>query len=494
MAVGSVQHHGAANYTILLLEDDPDLGEMLQRYLEQRYRRVYWLTDLPRAVVDFPRLRPDLVLLDIFLGQYSGLELLERLREEGFATPVIVMTAFSDLKMAVRAVKLGAEDFVVKPIDIEQLEIAVERALRNYELRRQVQLLEEQLRLEQPHDIIAVSESLRSILGLARMLAAVDTTVLIVGETGTGKELLARFIHRNSARASAPFVVINCGAIPRELAESELFGYERGAFTGAFDKVHPGKFELANRGTLFLDEVSELPLELQVKLLRVLQEKSFYRLGGKEEVQVDVRVIAATNRDLEQMVREGRFREDLYYRLNVAVIHIPPLRERPEDILPLATAFVDEFNRRFNKRITGFTPEAVSLLMSYPWRGNVRELRNAIERAVLLEQSDVITRETLHFLRVRPWVEGSPDDVFGMLRRFELPPGRHFLAISPHGVSYDEVIKDLIQQALTIARGNVTKAAKLLRITRDKLEYRMRVYGIDPSQFCSDPASSLKDY
>jgi DNA-binding NtrC family response regulator len=483
MTVETLPKRTVAKYTILIVEDDPQLGASLQTYLARHYRSVHWLKDPLQALAQFPTLRPDLVLLDIFLGQYNGLDMLERLREEGFSTPVIVITAFSDIKMAVRAMKLGAEDFIVKPIDIEQLEIAIERALRNYDLRRHVQLLEEQLRLEHPHDIIAVSEGLRSALALAQTLAPVDTTVLITGETGTGKELLARYIHRHSTRASAPFVVINCGAIPRELAESELFGYERGAFTGAFDKVHPGKFELADRGTIFLDEISELPLELQVKLLRVLQERRFYRLGGREEIQVDVRVIAATNQDLEQMVREGKFREDLYYRLNVAVIHIPPLRERPEDILPLATAFVNEFNKKFNKRITGFAPEAVSLLMSYPWRGNVRELRNAIERAVLLEQSEVITRETLHFLRARAWAESPPTEIFDMLKRFELPPGKHFLAISPHGVFYDEVIKDLIRQALQLAKGNVSKAAKLLHITRDKLEYRLKVYEIDPKQF-----------
>ncbi len=478
--VAPVQQN-VAHYTLLIVEDDPQLGASLQSYLARRYRKVHWLKDPVSVFEQFPILRPDLVLLDIFLGQYNGLDVLEKLREEGFTTPVIVITAFSDIKMAVRAMKLGAEDFIVKPIEIEQLEIAIERALRHHDLRRRVQLLEEQLRLEHPHDIIAVSEGLRSALALAQTVAAVDTTVLIVGETGTGKELLARYIHRHSPRASGPFVVINCGAIPRELAESELFGYERGAFTGAVERVHPGKFELADRGTIFLDEISELPLELQVKLLRVLQDRSFYRLGGREEIQVDVRVIAATNRDLEQMVREGRFREDLYYRLNVAVITVPPLRERPEDILPLATAFVDEFNRRFNKRITGFAPEAVSLLLAYPWRGNVRELRNAIERAVLLEQSEVITRETLHFLRTRTF--GPTSESFDMLKRFELPPGEHFLAISPYGASYDEIIKDLIQQALRYAKGNVSKAAKLLRITRDKLEYRLKVYDIDPKQF-----------
>lgn len=478
--VAPVQQH-VTNYTLLIVEDDPQLGASLQAYLARRYRKVHWLKDPVSVLEHFPILRPDLVLLDIFLGQYNGLDVLEKLREEGFTTPVIVITAFSDIKMAVRAMKLGAEDFIVKPIEIEQLEVAIERALRHYDLRRRVQLLEEQLRLEHPHDIIAVSEGLRSALGLAQTLAAVDTTVLIVGETGTGKELLARYIHRHSPRASGPFIVINCGAIPRELAESELFGYERGAFTGAFERVHPGKFELADRGMIFLDEISELPLELQVKLLRVLQDRSFYRLGGRDEIQVDVRVIAATNRDLEQMVREGKFREDLYYRLNVAVITVPPLRERPEDILPLAAAFVDEFNRKFNKRITGFSPEAVSLLLAYPWRGNVRELRNAIERAVLLEHSEVITRETLHFLRTRTF--SSPADSFDMLRRFELAPGEHFLAISPHGASYDEIIKDLIRQALTYAKGNVSKAAKLLRITRDKLEYRLKVYDIDPKQF-----------
>jgi len=474
-----------ANYTLLIIEDDPTVGASLENYLQLRYRRVYWIPDALTALAELPRLRPDLVLLDIFLGERNGLDVLEQLRTEGFKAPVVVITAFSDVKMAVRAMKLGAEDFIVKPIDLEQLELILERALRNYDLRRHAQLLEEQLRLEHPYDIVAVSESLRLALSQAKLFAPVDTTVLITGETGTGKELFARFIHRNSPRASGPFVVINCGAIPRELAESELFGYERGAFTGAFEKLHPGKFEQADRGTLFLDEISELPLELQVKLLRVLQERSFYRLGGREEVHVDVRVIAATNRDLEQMVREGKFREDLYYRLNVAVIHIPPLRERPEDILPLATAFVNEFNRRFNKRITGFTPEAVALLLSYPWRGNVRELRNAIERAVLLEQGEVITHESLGFLRAR--VEeadsprkGSPLPTLAMLR---LPPGQHLLCLSEEGAPYHAVVSDLFRQTLALTQGNVSRAAQLLQLSRQTFQYKLKQYGIKPSEF-----------
>jgi two-component system response regulator AtoC len=476
---------GVANYTILIIEDDPTVGASLENYLQLRYRRVYWIPDALTALAELPRLRPDLVLLDIFLGERNGLDVLEQLRTEGFKAPVVVITAFSDVKMAVRAMKLGAEDFIVKPIDLEQLELILERALRNYDLRRHAQLLEEQLRLEHPYDIVAVSESLRSALSQAKLFAPVDTTVLITGETGTGKELFARFIHRNSPRASGPFVVINCGAIPRELAESELFGYERGAFTGAFEKLHPGKFEQADRGTLFLDEISELPLELQVKLLRVLQERSFYRLGGREEVHVDVRVIAATNCDLEQMVREGKFREDLYYRLNVAVIHIPPLRERPEDILPLATAFVNEFNRRFNKRITGFTPEAVTLLLSYPWRGNVRELRNAIERAVLLEQGEVITHESLSFLRARAEEADSPRKGAALptLAMLRLPPGQHLLCLSEEGAPYHAVVSDLFRQTLALTQGNVSRAAQLLQLSRQTFQYKLKQYGIKPSEF-----------
>ncbi len=468
---------GKQNYTIVVIEDDPLVNRTVEGILADKYNRVITYTDPQRALDELHILSPDLILLDIFLGHFNGLDILEMLRKQGYTMPVIMMTAFSDIKMAVRAMKLGAEDFIVKPLDLEQLEVSVERTLQNYDLRRQVDILSEQLKQEQPSEILGNSEGMQKALELAKIVAAVpDTTVLIGGESGTGKELLGRFIHMNSPRAKGPFVTINCGAIPRELAENELFGYERGAFTGATEKIKPGKFEQAHHGTILFDEIAELSLDLQVKLLRVLQEKSFYRLGGTKEITVDVRVIASTNRDLEKLVEEEKFREDLYYRLNVARIHLPPLRERGNDIVLLATAFVKEFNKKFAKNVSGFTAEAVELMKSYPWKGNVRELRNCIERVMLLETGDIITKESLSFLRA------SMTPVIGTAKQpVEIKDGQHYLQISKTGVPMANVIKDLIIQTLKITNGNQIKAAKLLGISRAKLRYRIEQLGINIS-------------
>jgi len=299
---------------------------------------------------------------------------------------------------------------------------------------------------------------------------------LIYGETGTGKELMARYIHDHSPRANGPFVSVNCGAIPRELAENEFFGYEKGAFTGATEKMRPGKFEQAQHGTILLDEISELSMDLQVKLLRVLQERKFYRLGGTKEISVDVRVIASTNKELEQLVEEGKFREDLYYRLNVAKITLPPLRERGEDVLEIANTYIKEFNRKFGKSIKGFTDDAIAVILNYPWKGNIRELRNAIERIVLMENKDLIDVEALSFLKgisvVSPNKGQTSSEVY-------LSPGKHYLKISSTGASYNEVTKDLIEQVLKITKGNQIKAAKILGISRAKLRYRTEQLGIN---------------
>lgn len=464
------------NYTIAVIEDDPLVNKTIKGILSAKYSRIYTYIDAVQAQNEFHLIGPDLILLDIFLGHSNGLDILEQLRKQGYTMPVIMMTAFSDIKMAVRAMKLGAEDFIVKPLDLEQLEVAVERALENYDLRRQVDLLSEKLREEQPNEILGNSDGVRKALDISKIVAKADTTALILGESGTGKELLARFIHDNSPRQRGPFVTINCGAIPRELAENELFGYERGAFTGATEKIKQGKFEQAQHGTILFDEIAELSMELQVKLLRVLQERKFYRLGGAKEISVDVRVIASTNRQLEKLVNDGRFREDLYYRLNVATVELPPLRERDGDIMLLATAFVNDFNKRFTKNITGFTPESANILMTYPWKGNVRELRNVIERVVLLETNDVISKESLHFL------SNSPMNIQQIDRHpIELKEGQHQLIISKNGVSMGNVIKDLIIQTLKITNGNQIKAAKLLGISRAKLRYRIEQLGINIS-------------
>jgi len=465
------------NYSIVVIEDDPLVNNIVKDILSNKYSRVETFTDANRGIEELHTIAPDLILLDIFLGHANGLDILETLRKQGYNVPVIMMTAFSDIKMAVRAMKLGAEDFIVKPLDLEQLEVSVDRTLKNYDLRRQVDLLSEQLKKDQPSEILGNSESMRKALDIAKIVSKTDdTTVLILGESGTGKELLARYIHENSPRAKGPFVSINCGAIPRELAENELFGYERGAFTGATEKIKPGKFEQAQHGTILLDEIAELSLELQVKLLRVLQERRFYRLGGTKEISVDVRVIASTNKDLEKLVEEEKFREDLFYRLNVARIHLPPLRERGEDILKLATAFVKEFNYKFGKNIKGFSNDAVELINTYPWKGNVRELRNAIERVVLLEQNDIITKESLNFLKGYVSFSSGSNKI-----DIELKPGEHFLKVSNTGATMSNVVKDLIIQILKQTNGNQIKAAKILGVSRAKLRYRIEQLGINIS-------------
>jgi DNA-binding NtrC family response regulator len=472
--------------TILVIDDDRLVGEAIVHALSERYERIVHISDPQQALEEFETIAPDLVLLDIYLGKLNGIDLLEHLRREGIRVPVIVMTGFGDIKTAVRAMKAGADEFIAKPIDLEQLEVVVERVLQNDSMRRQVSLLEEELARYTTSNIIGSSEALRKALEIASIVAkSPDTTVLILGESGTGKEVLARFIHQQSARAKGPFITVNCGAIPRELAESELFGYERGAFTGATDKVRQGRFEQAHRGTILLDEVGELSPEMQVKLLRVLQERRFYRLGGVKEISVDVRVIAATNRDLEKLVEEGKFREDLYYRLNVATIYLPPLRERKEDILLLATAFIKEFNAKFGKAIEGFEPQAAELLQQYHWKGNIRELRNVIERAVLLSSGPVITRDQLSFLRT----DSAPPPSKGVHVRPTLSGGEYQLFMSSSGAPFDAIVREILAQAYALAGGSRSAAARLLSISEKRLAELSKEYKLDQPPTSRRPAS-----
>jgi len=469
------------NYTIVVIEDDKLVNDTINDILGDKYKKVVTFTDAIKAMDEFHLHTPDLVLLDIFLGHANGLDILETIRKQGYSMPVIMMTAFSDIKMAVRAMKLGAEDFIVKPLDLEQLEVSIERALENYDLKRQVEVLSEQVKQEKPSEIIGDSPKLLKAMEMAKIFAqADDTTVLVLGESGTGKELFASYIHSHSPRKKGPFISINCGAIPKELAENELFGYEKGAFTGATEKIKQGRFEQAQHGTILLDEVGELTLELQVKLLRVLQEKRFYRLGGAKEISVDVRVIAATNKDLQKMVEEGEFREDLYYRLNVASVELPPLRERGNDIISLASTFVDKYNKKFNKNIMGFTPEAKQVLANYPWKGNIRELQNVIERVVLLESADIISSESLNSLR---GITTIPVNDSETNKNMVIGEGAHYLAISSSGVEMNNVIKDLIIKTLEITNGNQIKAAQLLNVSRAKLRYRLEQLDINPAAY-----------
>ena len=419
--------------------------------------------------------KPDLVLLDIYLGEVNGIQLLNRMRSEGMTVPVIMMTAHSDVALAVRAMKEGAADFVVKPFDLTHLGVLIEKNLDYASLQTKVKLLEEELQEERPRSgIIGRSPALRRVLEIADKLAQGDnTTVLLEGESGTGKEVIARFIHQKSARAENPFITINCGAIPKDLAESEFFGYEKGAFTGATERMKQGKFELAHGGTILLDEIRELSLDMQVKLLRVLEERRFYRLGGTKEIFVDVRVIAASNRELTKEVEAGRFREDLYYRLNVASIRIPPLRNRKEDIGELADAFLSEFCRRFTRPVPRLAPEALQFLERLPWKGNVRELRNAMERVVLLNNVQALFPEHFSFLRS---TEGSAPAAGADGEK------AFVLEVPNKGITMNEVVRELILKTLDIVGGNQVQAAKVLGLTRSKLRYRMEQLGIQPEQ------------
>ena len=467
------------NKNIVVIEDDPLVNDTIKIILSGKYENVVTFTDAGEALDKLHTINPDLILLDIFLGYHNGIEILEQLNREGWKKPVIIMTAFSDVKLAVKAMKLGAKDFIVKPLDLEQLEIAVATELKNAENETFVEIMKEtnSFPIIKSSNIIGASEGMQKAMRMAQILAnADDTTVLITGESGTGKELMAQYIHNNSNRKKSPFIAINCGSIPKDLAENELFGHEKGAFTGATSEKEgkKGKFEQAQHGTILLDEIGELSLELQVKLLRVLQERKFYRLGGSKEVAIDVRVIAATNKNLETEIDNGTFREDLYWRLNVANIILPPLRERGEDIITLASAFLVEFGKKFGRSIKGFSTEAVNILLNHSWKGNIRELRNIVERVVLLhEGNNVINKEELGFIKstTQLQVGGKPTTI-------EIPDRGHFLQISRNGAKMEDVVKDLLIQTLKITGGNQVAATKLLDTTRARLRYKIEQYGI----------------
>jgi two-component system nitrogen regulation response regulator GlnG len=455
---------------VLVVDDQADMRWILARVLGEQSFDVVTADDGEQAVARVKHEAPQVVLMDLKMPRLGGLQALEQIKESAPEVPVIVITAYGDVPSAVQAMKLGAYDFLTKPFDNEELLYTVKRAVERWELLSQVAALKRRL---QPggalRETMGSSPKIQSVFQQIEQVARSTFTVLIEGETGTGKEIVARAIHQLSGRRAMPFIALDCGAIPETLIESELFGYEKGAFTGA-DRRKEGHVQLAEKGTLFLDEIANLPLTIQGKLLRMLQERQILPLGGEQPIAVDLRIVAASNVRLDEEVQAGRFRRDLFHRLNEFAIRIPPLRERPEDILPLTQRFIDEANIELKKHVRGLSPEAVAVLMRYSWSGNVRELRNVIRRATLLSQDRI---ETEHLSGL------------GSLR--EAPPTYSGVeGILSEGLSLKEIVqraaaqveKDAIERVLRLTKGNKSQAARFLQIDYKTLHYKIKAYGI----------------
>jgi len=426
-------------------------------------------------------------LLDVHLPDLSGIEILEKLKQAGETRSIIMMTADPQLDDVKAALRLGAYDFVSKPINFEELSVTLQNALEAGALRTEVESLRGEVRRRAGyHDVIGVSRKITELMKFVYKVAASEaTTILIQGESGTGKDLVAKAMHYHSSRAERPFVAINCSAIPETLMEAELFGHEKGAFTDA-KAMKKGLFEVADGGTLFLDEIGELSPLLQAKLLRVLEDQVIRRVGGVRDMQVDVRVIAASNRDLEREVREGRFRQDLFYRLAIIAIYLPALRERKEDVQPLVEFFLAHYNRKFRKSVQGLSEETRRLLMNYDWPGNVRELKNALERAMILEEGNLLKPDDLPFSVASGRSGPSLNEAAGgSIPGAPLAPGKRRLpplSIPEGGTSLEDVEHALVQLALQQSHGNQIKAAKLLNISRDALRYKMKKFGLSHSE------------
>ena len=446
--------------TILIIEDEAKMRRLLELNLGEDGFKTVSAGDAETGLQLLASESIDLVLTDLKLPGMSGLELLQRVKHQDAALPVVVMTAFGSVETAVDAMKAGASDYVLKPFSLAEMRMVVHKELDVSRLREENRSLREALGEKYSHpNVIGGSPKMQEVLATVERVAPTNSTVLLGGESGVGKDLIARAIHEKSRRASGPFIKINSTAIPENLLESELFGYEKGAFTGATTSK-PGKFELADKGTLFLDEIGDVPAATQVKLLRVLQEREFERLGGTRTIKVDVRLIAATNRDLRAALEDGTFREDLYYRLNVVPIDIPPLRDHKEDIPDLVNLFLRKFASDSGRPVTAISREANNLLLSHYWPGNVRELQNVIERACALAKTSKLEVDDIHL--------DSP-------RNRPATPGDGFL---PDGMTLDQWEDEMIREALKRAGGNKSQAARLLGLSRNALRYRLSKIGI----------------
>ncbi len=466
---------------LLVVDDEANLRKVLAATLQREGYEVVQAADGAQAIELFDRGGIDVVVSDLVMPRVGGFEVLKHVLDRAPDVPVILITAHGTVDSAVSAIKAGAFDYITKPFEQEELKQVIGKAARHHDLSRS-SVVASPLDGERPAArIVGSSPAIVELYRVIEKVSDTPSTVLVTGESGTGKELVAQALHAGSSRRSKPLIKINCAAIPKDLMESELFGYERGAFTGAVASK-PGRFELADGGTLFLDEIGEIPIEMQVKLLRALQESEFERVGGVKTLKVDVRLIAATNRDLQKEIAAGRFREDLYYRLNVVPISLPPLRERRDDIPLLVQSFLDKYNRKLNKRIEGIEPEAVEALQAHNWPGNIRELENLMERTVLFCEGDRIE------------VEDLPESI----RRaagLAVPVPAATTVAGPAAVatvpdaSMKDIVKeaaaalerDLITKALEETGGNVTQAAKKLKISRKSLQNKMKEFGLrDP--------------
>ena len=448
---------------ILIVEDEPRMRRLLEISLGEDGHNVQTAGDAETGLQFLRKELADLVVTDLKLPGLNGLKFLQEGKRLNPALPFIVMTAYGSVETAVDAMKAGASDYVLKPFTMAEMKLVINKELDVQQVRDENMRLKEALgKRYHFQNIVGRSKKMQEVLALVERVAPTNSTVLIGGESGVGKDLIARAIHQNSRRSAGPFIKINSTAIPDTLFESELFGFERGAFTGALASK-PGKFELADKGTLFLDEIGDVPASIQVKLLRVLQEREFERLGGTKTLKVDIRMIAATNRDLRAALEEGSFREDLYYRLNVVPIDIPPLREHKEDIPDLVSHFLARFAADSEKEIEGITPAALDALMEYHWPGNVRQLENCVERGVALSAGRTIDEKDIH-MDTRQSKAGAAST-----------PAGQFL---PEGMTLEQWEDNMIREALRRANGNKSQAARLLGLSRNALRYRLGKLGV----------------
>ena len=455
--------------SILIVEDEAKMRRLLELNLGEQGFTTHAAADAEAGLKLLGQEEIDLVVTDFRLPGMNGLEFLQAIKRMNASLPVVMMTAYGSVESAVEAMKMGASDYVLKPFSLEEMTLVVRKELDAHNLREENRSLREALgQRYQYKNIIAKSDKMQAVLAMVERVAPTNATVLLGGESGVGKDLVARAIHEHSNRKSGPFVKINSTAIPENLLESELFGYEKGAFSGATSSK-PGKFELADKGTLFLDEIGDVPAVTQVKLLRVLQEREFERLGGTKTLKVDVRLIAATNRDLRAALEDGSFREDLYYRLNVVAIDIPPLREHKEEVPELAQFFLQKYGRDAAQPVKGISAAAMKLLVEFHWPGNVRELENVMQRAVTLARGETLDVEDIHLDRPHASNSAAP--------------------VLPLGVTLEQWEQEIIREALRQANGNKSQAARALGLSRNALRYRLSQMGVpDPENKNADDA------